>query len=155
MCTEATDEGKIYISHGFEDTYDLGLRLGRQASAGELYALYGDLGAGKTAFTQGFAKGLGIGCPVTSPTFIICNTYDEGRIPLYHFDAYRIADPSEMEEIGYDEMFFGEGVTVVEWADMIEELLPEDCVRIHIDRVEGIDLDDRRIVVSGIKDDKG
>lgn len=151
MCAESKDAEYTCISRGAGDTFDLGLRLGRRAAAGEVYALYGDLGAGKTAFAQGFAKGLGIDEAVTSPTFVICCAYEEGRLPLYHFDAYRIADVSEMEEIGYEEFFYGDGVSLVEWADLVEELLPRDCIRVWIERVSNDDFDVRRIRISGVR----
>ncbi len=151
MCAESKDAEYTCISRGAGDTFDLGLRLGRRAAAGEVYALYGDLGAGKTAFAQGFAKGLGIDEAVTSPTFVICCAYEGGRLPLYHFDAYRIADVSEMEEIGYEEFFYGDGVSLVEWADLVEELLPRDCIRVWIERVSNDDFDVRRIRISGVR----
>ncbi|MBQ7556744.1 MAG: tRNA (adenosine(37)-N6)-threonylcarbamoyltransferase complex ATPase subunit type 1 TsaE [Lachnospiraceae bacterium] len=151
MCAESKDAEYTCISRGAGDTFDLGLRLGRRAAAGEVYALYGDLGSGKTAFAQGFAKGLGIDEAVTSPTFVICCAYEGGRLPLYHFDAYRIADVSEMEEIGYEEFFYGDGVSLVEWADLVEELLPRDCIRVWIERVSNDDFDVRRIRISGVR----
>lgn len=151
MCAESKDAEYTCISRGAGDTFDLGLRLGRRAAAGEVYALYGDLGAGKTAFAQGFAKGLGIDEAVTSPTFVICCAYEGGRLPLYHFDAYRIADVSEMEEIGYEEFFYGDGVSLVEWADLVEELLPRDCIRVWIERGSDGDFDVRRIRISGVR----
>ena len=147
MCAAGKDAETLYISRGYGDTFDLGLKLGERASAGEVYALFGDLGAGKTAFAQGFAKGLGIVDAVTSPTFVICCAYDGGRLPLYHFDAYRLSDVSEMEEIGYDEFFYGDGVSLVEWAERIEELLPEDCIRIRIEREPEEDFDHRCIFI--------
>ena len=101
-----------------------GEQLAQSAAAGSLYCLEGDLGVGKTVFTQGFAHGLGIEEPVTSPTFTIVQEYETGRIPLYHFDVYRLADPEELEEIGYKEYFFGEGVCLIEWPSRIEELNP-------------------------------
>ena len=151
MCAESKDAEYTCISRGAGDTFDLGLRLGRRAAAGEVYALYGDLGAGKTAFAQGFAKGLGIDEAVNSPTFVICCAYEGGRLPLYHFDAYRIADVSEMEEIGYEEFFYGDGVSLVEWADLVEELLPRDCIRVWIERGSDGDFDVRRIRISGVR----
>ena len=147
MCAESKDAEYTCISRGAGDTFDLGLRLGRRAAAGEVYALYGDLGAGKTAFAQGFAKGLGIDEAVTSPTFVICCAYEGGRLPLYHFDVYRIEEPEEMEEIGYEDYFFGDGVTLIEWADIISELIPEDAVRIEIYKDLSKGADYRRINV--------
>ena len=124
-----------------EETFALGRRLGDQASAGEVYTLVGDLGVGKTVFTQGMAKGLGIEDTVNSPTFTILQVYGEGRLPFYHFDVYRIGDVGEMDEIGYEEYFYGDGVCMVEWADLIEEILPEHYFRITIckDLSKGMD----------------
>ena len=107
-----------------EATEALGEKLGREARAGQIYCLSGDLGVGKTVFTKGFAKGLGITEHVTSPTFAIVNEY-EGRLPLYHFDVYRIADSDEMYEIGYEEYVYGDGVSVIEWPQLIDDILPE------------------------------
>ena len=116
-----------------EETFAFGTYLGEQAKPGEIYCLDGDLGTGKTVFTQGFAAGLGITEPVNSPTFTIVQIYEEGRLPLYHFDVYRIGDPMEMDEIGYEDCFFGAGVSLVEWASLIEELIPEEAVRFRIE----------------------
>ncbi len=117
-----------------DDTYEFGRQLGKLARAGEVYCLDGDLGAGKTVFTQGFAAGLGIDDIVNSPTFVILQEYDDGRLPLYHFDVYRIEDIDEMAEIGCDEFFYGEGVCLVEWASRIEPLLPDGAKHILIER---------------------
>ena len=122
----------IYETHSPEETFRLGQTLAGQAAAGMVCTLDGDLGAGKTVFTQGFAKGLGIEDHVNSPTFTILQVYDEGRMPLYHFDVYRIGDPEEMDEIGFEEYIYGDGVSLIEWASLIEELLPADSVRITI-----------------------
>ena len=116
-----------------EETFQLGKRLGEQAQPGQIYTLSGDLGVGKTVFTKGVAAGLGIREPVSSPTFTIVQEYYDGRLPLYHFDVYRIEDPEEMEEIGYDDYFFGDGVCLIEWADRIRELLPEHLIRVTIE----------------------
>ena len=113
------------ITNSPEETRDLGLSLGRQACPGQVYCLDGDLGTGKTVFTQGFAEGLGIQEPVNSPTFTIVQQYEEGRMPLYHFDVYRIADSDEMYEIGYEEYVYGDGVSVIEWPQLIDDILPE------------------------------
>ena len=113
----------VYESNSWEDTFNLGKRLGEAARAGQVYCLDGDLGVGKTVFTQGFAQGLGIEEPVGSPTFTIVQEYEEGRMPFYHFDVYRIGDIEEMEEIGYDDYFFGEGICLIEWAELIWEIL--------------------------------
>ena len=117
-----------------EETFQLGRRLGEQAQPGQIYTLSGDLGVGKTVFTKGVAAGLGIREPVSSPTFTIVQEYYDGRLPLYHFDVYRIEDPEEMEEIGYDDYFFGDGVCLIEWADRIRELLPEHLIRVTIEK---------------------
>lgn len=124
----------IIETTGEAQTYQLGFELGQNAKKGEVYGLVGDLGTGKTVFTQGFANGLGIMEPVNSPTFTIVQEYKEGRLPLYHFDVYRISDPEEMEEIGYEDYFYGDGVCLVEWANLIPELFPEDAVLVRIER---------------------
>ena len=108
-----------------EETFELGRSLGEQAKPGDIYTLNGDLGVGKTVFSQGLAKGLGIAEPISSPTFTIVQVYEEGRLPFYHFDVYRIGDAEEMEEIGYQDYFYGNGVCLIEWADLIREILPE------------------------------
>lgn len=115
-----------------QDTFDLGYSLGQEAISGSVYCLLGDLGVGKTVFTQGFAKGLEITEPISSPTFTIVQEYNEGRLPFYHFDVYRIADVDEMEEIGYEDYFYGQGVCLIEWANLIEEILPENIKIITI-----------------------
>lgn len=117
-----------------EDTYQAGFLLGKQAKPGEIYCLSGDLGVGKTVFTQGFAKGLQIEEPVSSPTFTIIQEYEEGRLPFYHFDVYRISDIAEMDEIGYEDYFYGGGVCLIEWADLIEEILPKNITTITIEK---------------------
>ena len=126
-------EQRMHIANEIE-TEQFGERIGRVAAAGTVIALIGDLGTGKTTLTKSIAAGLGVTETVTSPTFTIIREYRSGRIPLYHFDVYRIADPDEMYELGYEEYFYGDGICVVEWADLIEELLPEDAVVIRIDR---------------------
>ena len=117
-----------------EETFELGRSLGEQAKPGDIYTLNGDLGVGKTVFSQGLAKGLGIAEPISSPTFTIVQVYQEGRLPFYHFDVYRISDVEEMEEIGYEDYIYGEGVCLIEWADLIEELLPGQRCRIVIEK---------------------
>ena len=131
------------------ETRALGEFLGSQARPGQIYTMVGDLGVGKTVFTQGFARGLGIREAVNSPTFTIVQIYEEGRIPFYHFDVYRIAEPEEMEEIGYEEYFFGDGVCLVEWANLIGELMPEDTIYITIEKDLQRGFDFRRITVEG------
>lgn len=131
-----------------EETFMLGKHLGEQAQPGQVYTLIGDLGVGKTVFTQGFAAGLGIKETVNSPTFTILQSYDGGRLPFYHFDVYRIADVEEMEEIGYEDCFYGEGVCLVEWADLIEEILPESHTRICIEKDLDRGFDYRKITLT-------
>ena len=140
----------IYETNSEKETFELGKNLGEQAKAGQIFCLNGDLGVGKTVFTQGFAKGLGIEENVNSPTFTIIQVYEEGRIPLYHFDVYRIGDPEEMYEIGYEEYFFGEGVCLIEWSKLIEELIPEKAINIEIDKNLEKGLDYRKITVEGL-----
>lgn len=130
-----------------EETFALGKLLGAECRPGQLYTLIGDLGAGKTVFAQGFAKGLGIRGAVSSPTFTVLQIYGDGRMPLYHFDAYRIADVEEMEEIGYEDCFYGDGVCLVEWADLIEALLPEEYTQIRMERDSQEGFDYRRITL--------
>lgn len=138
-----------------EETFALGERLGAAGSPGEVYTLTGDLGTGKTVFTQGFARGLGVEGPVNSPTFTILQIYEEGRIPLYHFDVYRIADVEEMDEIGYEDCFYGQGVCLIEWADLIEEILPERYTRILIEKDPEKGFDYRRITLEKIGEESG
>lgn len=130
-----------------EETFRLGQNLGEQAQPGELYTLIGDLGAGKTVLTQGMAKGLGIEEAICSPTFTIVQVYEEGRMPFYHFDVYRIGDIEEMEEIGYEDYFYGQGLTMVEWANRIEEILPEHYKEIRIEKDLEKGFDYRKITV--------
>lgn len=129
------------------DTFQAGYELGKKVKAGQVYCLLGDLGVGKTVFTQGLAKGLGITEPVSSPTFTIIQTYEEGRLPFYHFDVYRIADIEEMEEIGYEDYFYGDGVCLVEWANLIEEILPDTCKTITIEKDLEKGFDYRKITI--------
>ena len=138
---------KVYETNGPEETMRTGRMLGESAAPGQVYALVGDLGVGKTVFTKGFAEGLGIEEPVNSPTFTILQIYEEGRLPLYHFDVYRIEEPEEMEEIGLDEYIEGDGVCLIEWAGRIEELLPEDVIVVFIEKDLEKGLDYRRITV--------
>ena len=130
-----------------EETYELGKKMGEEAVPGQVICLNGDLGVGKTVFTQGFAAGLGIEGPVNSPTFTIVQQYGEGRLPLYHFDVYRIGDISEMDEIGYEDCFYGSGVSLIEWSELIEELLPERAVHVTIEKDLERGFDYRRISV--------
>ena len=134
-------------SYGAEETLALGEKVGRAAQPGEVYTLIGDLGVGKTVFTQGVAKGLGITEPVSSPTFTILQIYEEGRLPFYHFDVYRIGDVEEMEEIGYEDCFYGQGICLIEWANLVEEILPEKYVQITIEKDLEKGFDYRRITI--------
>ena len=130
-----------------EETFNMGVEMAKKAKAGDIICLTGDLGVGKTVFTQGFAKGLGINDIVDSPTFTIVKEYHDGQLPFYHFDVYRIGDISEMEEIGYEEYFFGDGVCLVEWGLLIEELLPENTVFVEIEKDREKGFDYRRITI--------
>ncbi|SDB36568.1 tRNA (adenosine(37)-N6)-threonylcarbamoyltransferase complex ATPase subunit type 1 TsaE [Eubacterium oxidoreducens] len=133
-----------------EETFALGEKIGSKAQPGSVYTLIGDLGVGKTVFTQGIAKGLGIEEAVSSPTFTIVQVYEEGRIPFYHFDVYRIGDVEEMEEIGYEEYFYGDGLTIIEWANLIEEILPETYTQITIEKDLEKGFDYRRILIEEV-----
>lgn len=124
----------IINSNSPEETYELGYQMAQKASEGEVYCLVGDLGVGKTVFTQGFAAGLGISEPVNSPTFTILQIYEDGRCPFYHFDTYRIGDVEEMEEIGYEDYFYGQGICLIEWPQKISEILPEQSVFLTIEK---------------------
>ena len=130
-----------------EDTFALGRQIGERAKSGEIYTLIGDLGTGKTVFTQGLAAGLGITEPVNSPTFTIMQIYEEGRLPLYHFDVYRIGDISEMDEVGYEDCFYGQGICLIEWADLIEEILPLKYTKITLQKDLDRGFDYRRILI--------
>ena len=134
-----------------EETFALGQKIGRAATPGQVYTLTGDLGVGKTVFTQGVASGLGITEPVNSPTFTIVQVYEEGRLPFYHFDVYRIGDIEEMEEIGYDDYFFGDGICLIEWAELIKEILPENRISITIEKDLSRGFDYRRITIEGLE----
>ena len=133
-----------------EETLELGRKFGREAQPGEVYTLVGDLGVGKTVFTQGIAQGLGIEEPVNSPTFTIVQVYEEGRLPLYHFDVYRIGDIEEMDEIGYEDYFYGEGLTMIEWANLIEEILPDHYREITIEKDLEKGFDYRKITIKEV-----
>lgn len=137
----------ITETHNSKETYKLGFNMGKSAKAGDVYCLDGDLGVGKTVFTQGFAKGLGINEPINSPTFTIVQEYHEGRLPLYHFDVYRIGDITEMDEIGYEEYFYSEGVCLIEWGNLISEIMPENATYITISKDLSKGFDYRRIEV--------
>lgn len=130
-----------------EETFALGQKIGRAATPGQVYTLTGDLGVGKTVFTQGVASGLGITEPVNSPTFTIVQVYEEGRLPFYHFDVYRIGDIEEMDEIGYEDYFYGEGLCMIEWANLIEEILPDKRYDVTIEKDLEKGLDYRKITI--------
>lgn len=141
------DAGEQVVFHmnSPEETFALGRSLGEAGRPGQIYALVGDLGVGKTVFTQGFAGGLGIAGPVNSPTFTILQLYQEGRLPFYHFDVYRIENAEEMEEIGYEDFFYGGGVCLIEWGNLIEEIVPEDAIWVNIEKKIDRGFDYRRI----------
>ncbi len=132
-----------------EETEEFGRQMGLSAKAGQVYGLKGDLGAGKTAFARGFARGLGVTETISSPTFTILQVYEEGRLPLYHYDVYRITDPEEMDEIGFDEFLSGRGVSMIEWPEQIEEILPQDRIRVSILRDLSKGLDYRKVIITG------
>ena len=137
---------KIYETNSAEETFALGKQLGEKAKPGQVFTLIGDLGVGKTVFTQGVAKGLEITEPINSPTFTIVQVYEEGRLPFYHFDVYRIGDVEEMEEIGYEDYFYGDGICFIEWANLIEEILPKSYTRITIEKDLEKGFDYRKII---------
>ena len=130
-----------------EETFQLGVEIGKKAVKGQVFTLVGDLGVGKTVFTQGLAKGLDIEDSISSPTFTIVQVYDEGRVPFYHFDVYRIGDISEMDEIGFEDYIYGDGVCLIEWANLIEEILPGERVEITIEKDLEQGFDYRKITI--------
>ncbi|MBR5596975.1 MAG: tRNA (adenosine(37)-N6)-threonylcarbamoyltransferase complex ATPase subunit type 1 TsaE [Lachnospiraceae bacterium] len=140
----------VFESFSEADTFALGVKIGKEAKPGDVYTLLGDLGVGKTALTKGVAEGLAITEPISSPTFTIVQVYEDGRIPFYHFDVYRIGDVEEMEEIGYEDYFYGEGVTFIEWANLIEEILPASYRQIVIEKDLEKGFDYRKITIEEI-----
>lgn len=140
-------EERVIETFSPEETRALGKKIGQQALPGEVYTLTGDLGVGKTVFTQGIAEGLGIKEPICSPTFTIVQVYEEGRMPFYHFDVYRIGDVGEMDEIGYEDYFYGNGLCMIEWANLIEEILPEKRRDISIEKDLEKGFDYRKITI--------
>lgn len=138
----------VIESFSAADTFALGKKIGEDAQAGQVYTLLGDLGVGKTVFTQGVAAGLGIKEAVNSPTFTIVQIYEEGRLPFYHFDVYRIGDVEEMEEIGYEDCFYGEGICLIEWANLIEEILPASYIEVRIEKDLEKGFDYRKITLT-------
>lgn len=133
------------------ETFELGKEIGEAAKSGDVYTLEGDLGVGKTIFTKGLAYGLGVREDVVSPTFTIVQEYEDGRIPFYHFDVYRIGDVEEMDEIGYEDYIHGDGVCLIEWANLIEEILPEKRTRILIEKDLEKDFDYRKISINKLE----
>lgn len=144
---EWRDLMEIIETHDAGETRAFGKKMGQEAKPGDVIALLGDLGVGKTVFTKGFAEGLEIDETINSPTFTILQSYDSGRIPLYHFDVYRIGDVEEMDEIGYEDCFYGDGVSLVEWAGRITDILPQDIVAVRIEKDPEKGFDYRRITV--------
>ena len=142
---------RIIETYSAEETFQIGKEIGQNAIAGSVYTLIGDLGVGKTVFTQGVAEGLGIFEPISSPTFTILQVYEEGRIPFYHFDVYRIGDVEEMEEIGYEDCFYGEGICFIEWANLIEEILPKTYTQVTIEKDLEKGFDYRKITIEEIE----
>lgn len=138
---------KIFETNSAAETYEIGRQLASEALPGQVYCLDGDLGVGKTVFTQGFAAGLGIEEPVNSPTFTIVQVYEEGRLNFYHFDVYRIGDVEEMFEIGSEEYFYGDGVCLVEWASLVEEIIPAHAIHIRIEKDLEKGFDYRRLTI--------
>lgn len=141
---------EVIESFSAEETYALGEKIGQEARPGQVYTLIGDLGVGKTVFTQGVATGLGITEPVSSPTFTIVQIYEEGRMPFYHFDVYRIGDAEEMEEVGFEDCIYGEGLCLIEWANLIEEILPPAYTQVRIEKDLSRGFDYRKITLTRI-----
>jgi len=145
----------VYETGSPQETFELGRKIGEAASPGMVYTLVGDLGVGKTVFTQGVAAGLGVTEHVNSPTFTIVQVYESGRLPFYHFDVYRIGDVSEMDEIGYEDYFYGEGMSLIEWANLVEEILPERYTQVVIEKDLTRGLDYRRITLTEMGESDG
>ena len=142
---------KEYETYSPGETYRIGCELGKEAKPGQVYTLTGDLGVGKTVFTQGFADGLGVREQVNSPTFTILQIYESGRLPLYHFDVYRIGDPEEMYEVGWEDYVWSDGVCLIEWADLIgelpEEIPPEKLTEVRIEKDPARGFDYRKLLI--------
>ena len=145
------DKKRVIETYSPQETFEVGVNIGQNACPGQVYTLIGDLGTGKTVFTQGVAKGLGITGPVNSPTFTILQEYDEGRLPFYHFDVYRIADVEEMDEIGYEDCIESDGICLIEWANLIEDILPDMYQQITIEKDLEKGFDYRRITIEVIE----
>ena len=124
-----------WFSHSEEQTYKIGKWIGENAKPGDIILLYGDLGSGKTVLSKGIAHGAGVSGVVTSPTFTLMNVY-MGRLPVYHFDIYRINDPEELFDLDYEDYFYGNGVSIVEWPDKLGFLLPKEFLKITITRLQ-------------------
>lgn len=139
---------QVFHSRSEKETFQIGVSVGQTCEPGDIFLLEGDLGVGKTVFTKGVGKGLDVKEPISSPTFTILQIYEGGRLPLYHFDVYRIADVEEMDEIGYEDYFFGQGVCLVEWASMIQEILPENCTMVRIEKDLEKGFDYRKVTVT-------
>ena len=139
---------EVFHSQSEKETFEIGFSLGQACGPGDILLLEGDLGVGKTVFSKGFGKGLGVEEPISSPTFTIVQQYEDGRMPLYHFDAYRIGDAEEMEEIGYEDYFYGQGACLIEWASRIQEILPEGCTLIRIEKDLEQGLQYRKVTVT-------
>jgi ATPase, YjeE family len=137
----------IKETNSMEETFALGEKIGQTAKAGSIYCLSGDLGVGKTVFAKGLAKGLGIEDNVNSPTFTVLQEYYDGRLALYHFDVYRISDSTEMDELGYEDYFFGEGVCLIEWSEIIKDIIPKNAVNILIEKDTQKGFDYRKIII--------
>lgn len=132
------------ISKSVEETVQIGKRLGEHVTKGTTVCLTGDLGTGKTHFSKGFAEGLGIKDTITSPTFTLINEYYDGRLPLYHFDVYRVHDEESVLDLGFEEYVYGKGVCLIEWADLIEGILPEVFIHVSIEKTEN---EDERVIM--------
>ena len=145
---------QVIESFSPEDTFAFGVELGKKCKPGDILTLHGDLGVGKTLFSKGLGKGLAIDEPISSPTFTVVQVYDSGRLPFYHFAVYRIGDIEEMEEIGYEDCFYGEGVCLIEWADLIQEILPPDVIAIEIEKNLEKGFDYRKITISDPEEKK-
>jgi tRNA threonylcarbamoyladenosine biosynthesis protein TsaE len=139
---------RVIETESAQETWQLGFEMGREARPGDVYTLVGDLGVGKTVFTQGVAAGLEIEEPISSPTFTIVQVYEDGRMPFYHFDVYRIGDIEEMDEIGYEDYVYGQGLSMIEWSNLIEEILPERRTEIVIEKDLERGFDYRRITIT-------
>ncbi len=144
----------VFETNSEQATEDFAAALAGKVSPGTVICLDGDLGTGKTVFARGFARGLGITEPIVSPTFTILHGYEGGRLPLWHFDVYRIEDPEEMYEIGFEDCFYGDGVSLVEWASRVKEIIPGDAVHVRIEKNLEKGFDYRRITVSGLREDR-